>query len=170
IEGKVRTLGDWVVELRSQVEDADLAQRVFIEAKGERVLATGLIGPQEMKSWQQVAKQFVADTRNLPPLESLVKVAEDLPVVGSSEMGHTLSAGANSAEFPLDDLRITVLGIALGQHKPSYAWLGDGTKVAEGDVIKANYVVETIEFDRIIVSNHAKQRVYYVEEVNGGKK
>jgi hypothetical protein len=117
-----------------------------------------------MKTWQQVAGTFSADTHGLPPLESLVKVAESLPEVGNPEEGSAPSTDAD----PMD-LKITVLGVVLGQHKPSYAWLGDGTKVAEGDVIGEDYVVETIKFDRIIVRNHAKQHVYYVEEVYGGK-
>ncbi|MEZ5581694.1 MAG: EscD/YscD/HrpQ family type III secretion system periplasmic domain-containing protein [Candidatus Competibacteraceae bacterium] len=86
IEGKVRTLGDWVAELRSWVEDVGLDEQVFIEARGERVLATGLVGPEVMKVWQPIAKQFAADTGNLPPLESLVKIAENLAEVGNPEI------------------------------------------------------------------------------------
>ena len=50
----------------------------------------------------------------------------------------------------------------IGPNQEAYALLDNGVRVAEGDRIDNRYLVEKIQFNRVVVRDGAQRKTYYI--------
>ena len=160
IESAVKTIAGFVADLQKQAREAGLEGQITIAPAGAGLVATGGLDAEHLKRWDAVVRSFTAATRGFPGLENQVKLIEAAPSASPSAP----SAVAAPREEPLAPLHIGIRGVVIGPDGVPHALLNDGTRIAEGDRIHGGYVIEKIEFNRVMVRAGAETKVYYVGE------
>ncbi|MCP3877875.1 MAG: EscD/YscD/HrpQ family type III secretion system inner membrane ring protein [Sulfitobacter sp.] len=173
VDGGWRTLGDAVAELRGRVRAVGLQEAVIADIEGASIAVRGKLGEAQMALWQKVAGDFTRATGSAPPLESRVRLRDDIrravdtrSAVSPADEPEAISAVSMDTDLAGPPTHISVQGVLVGVDGdgPSAAVLADGAIVKEGDPIDGSHVVRKIEFDRVVVGDGSRQYVFYVGE------
>jgi len=152
IDSTVTTLADGVADLRERVRDAGLDEVLLIEPDGSRVEVGGVLDPDQMVAWQEIAREYQAARNGPPRLESVVRPREE---------PNRRTASHNKVK------KVSVRGVVFGKGRPGLALLDNGAMVSEGDTIEGNYRVEKIEMNKVVLRNGAIREIHYVGEIDG---
>lgn len=153
IQSEVKTLKDLMADLQNRVRQAGLEQQISLTIEGAGIVATGSLNAESMDRWKALAQTFINENQGIAPLEGRVKLI-------SASRDAPQAPTANPIAPPA--LPIAVRGVAIGPDQSAYALLSNGTRVAEGDRIEGRYVVEKIQFNRVIARDGAQEKVYYI--------
>lgn len=156
IDSQVKTLAEGVTDLQGRLSQAGLAEDVVIATEGEAITATGALNAERLARWQAVAREFAAGDHGVHPLHQRVKLNR-IATGATAE-----SASPPPTPAPTPAAPISVRGVVIGADQHAYALLGNGIRVAEGDWIQSRYVVERIQFNRVVVRDGAQSKTYYI--------
>lgn len=159
IESEVKTVADFITVLQERLRQAGLEEQVTLAAEGPGITATGVLDAERMERWKAIYRAFVAETGDVPALEGRLKLIHGsgqgtLPVAAASSVVADQPSAA--------PVQMAVRGVIIGPNQESYALLDNGMRVAEGDRIENRYLVEKIQFNRVVVRDGAQRKTYYI--------
>lgn len=162
IESNIKPIEDFVADLRKQVRQAGLEGQITIAAEGASITATGALDAGRMDRWDAIARSFTDETQEFLTLNQRVNL------IGGQQKAPPAAAvkevERNVEKEVRPSLRISVRGVVIGPDQVPHALLDDGTRITEGDWIEGRYVVEKIQFNRVIVRDGSQIKIYYIGE------
>ncbi|WP_295409493.1 type III secretion system inner membrane ring subunit SctD [uncultured Thiocystis sp.] len=141
-------------DLREQLRTAHLERKLVITSDLFPAVIAGRLDTQEMARWEVIRDGLATHYPDLRALESNILLVERSAVSAS----RPASVAVKTARDP----PILILGTLIGANRISYAVLGDGERLTKGQLIDGRYMVEEIQFDRVIAFDGAERKTFHV--------